>query len=93
MRPSGVYQHSGIEEEVQVDPQTYDSADANAIDEVNVAYDNVKEIDCLDLSKEGTELWEAGLKRYVFFLTCKNYAYIWERFGSYLSWFGSHNGG
>ena len=40
-----------------------DSADANAIEEVNVAYENVKEVDCLDLSKEGTDSWEAALRR------------------------------
>lgn len=35
------------------------------LQEVNVAYDNVKEVDCLDLSKEGTDSWEAALKRLV----------------------------
>jgi len=28
-------------------------ADANAIEEVNLAYENVKQVDCLDVSKEG----------------------------------------
>ena len=40
-----------------------DSADANAIEEVNVAYDNVKEVDCLDVTKEGTDAWDAAVKR------------------------------
>ncbi|CAJ0932236.1 unnamed protein product [Ranitomeya imitator] len=42
----------------------FDAADANAIEEVNLAYENVKEVDGLDVSKEGTEAWEAALKRY-----------------------------
>lgn len=32
-----------------------DAADANAIEEVNLAYENVKEVDCLDISKEGQD--------------------------------------
>ena len=40
-----------------------DAADASAIEEVNLAYDNVKEVDCLDTSKEGTDSWEASVKR------------------------------
>lgn len=32
--------------------------------QVNLAYENVKEVDGLDISKEGTEMWEAALKRY-----------------------------
>lgn len=42
----------------------FDAADANAIEEVNLAYENVKEVDGLDVSKEGTEAWEAAMKRY-----------------------------
>uniref|UniRef100_T1JGT9 Dynein heavy chain, cytoplasmic n=1 Tax=Strigamia maritima TaxID=126957 RepID=T1JGT9_STRMM len=41
-----------------------DVTDANAIEEVNLAYENVKEVDGLDISKEGTEAWEAAIKRY-----------------------------
>ena len=40
-----------------------DMADANAVNEVDMAYDNMKEVDGLDVSKEGTEVWEASLKR------------------------------
>lgn len=40
-----------------------DPADANAIQEVNLAYENVKEVDGLDLSKEGSDAWEAAIKR------------------------------
>ena len=39
-------------------------ADINAIEEVNLAYENVKVVDGLDISKEGTEGWEAALRRY-----------------------------
>ena len=39
-------------------------ADINAIEEVNLAYENVKVLDGLDISKEGTEGWEAALRRY-----------------------------
>jgi dynein heavy chain 1 len=38
--------------------------DVNAIDEVNMAYESVKEIDALDVSKEGQDVWELAMKRY-----------------------------
>lgn len=41
-----------------------DAADANAIEEVNLAYENVKEVECLDITKEGVEAWDAAVKRY-----------------------------
>ena len=41
-----------------------DASDANAVDEVNLAYENIKEIDCLDVSPEGTTSWEAANRRY-----------------------------
>lgn len=31
---------------------------------MNLAYENVKEVDGLDISREGSEMWEAALKRY-----------------------------
>ncbi|XP_046993439.1 dynein heavy chain, cytoplasmic isoform X2 [Schistocerca americana] len=40
------------------------AADANAIEEVNLAYENVKEVDCLDISREGLEAWDAAVRRY-----------------------------
>jgi len=48
-----------------------------------MAYDNVKEVDCLDVSKEGTEAWDAACKRYLSTVVCvwlilcltANYAY------------------
>ena len=42
-----------------------DPADANAIQEVNLAYENVKEVDGLDVSKDGSEAWEGAIKRFV----------------------------
>ena len=47
------------------EPVALDAADANAIEEVNLAYENVKEVDGLDVSKEGTDAWEAAVKRQV----------------------------
>ena len=37
--------------------------DVNAIDEVNLAYESVKEVDALDVSKEGQDAWEFAMKR------------------------------
>ncbi|XP_065175263.1 cytoplasmic dynein 1 heavy chain 1-like [Sycon ciliatum] len=42
----------------------FDTADANAIEEVNLAYEHVKEVDGLDLGKQGTDAWDAAQKRY-----------------------------
>lgn len=58
---------TGQEEEV-ADPMVLEPADANAIEEVNLAYENVKEVDVLDVSKEGTDAWEAAIKRYGYLL-------------------------
>ncbi|XP_070577189.1 cytoplasmic dynein 1 heavy chain 1-like [Ptychodera flava] len=52
------------EEAPKVNAMVLEAADANAIEEVNLAYENVKEVDGLDVSKEGTEAWEAAIKRY-----------------------------
>ncbi|KAI4467240.1 dynein heavy chain [Holotrichia oblita] len=46
------------------DAFTMDAADANAIVEVNLAYENVKEVDCLDITKEGQDAWDAAVQRY-----------------------------
>lgn len=45
-------------------PYSLEADDANAVEEVNLAYENVKEVDCLDITKEGSEAWEAAVKRY-----------------------------
>ncbi|XP_074602445.1 dynein heavy chain, cytoplasmic isoform X2 [Brevipalpus obovatus] len=41
-----------------------DTADLSAIEEVNLAYELVKEIDPLDITKEGNDSWEVAIKRY-----------------------------
>ncbi|XP_061071720.1 cytoplasmic dynein 1 heavy chain 1 isoform X1 [Conger conger] len=70
LRPqvSAVPQHSQGETveppDMKVAEVLFDAADANAIEEVNLAYENVKEVDGLDVSKEGMEAWEAAMKRY-----------------------------
>lgn len=35
----------------------------STLQEVNLAYENVKEVDCLDMSREGGEGWDAGVAR------------------------------
>jgi hypothetical protein len=42
-----------------------DSADSDAIDEVEHAYGDVKVIDYLDISEQGNLSWEAAKKRLV----------------------------
>ncbi|KAK5647577.1 hypothetical protein RI129_002469 [Pyrocoelia pectoralis] len=51
-------------ESTKQDTFSLDAADANAIEEVNVAYENVKEVDCLDISKDGQDAWDAAVQRY-----------------------------
>ena len=46
------------------DPLSLDQANSSAVHEVNLAYENVKEVDCLDMSREGAEAWEAAVARY-----------------------------
>ena len=46
-----------------------DSADNDAIDEVEHAYNDVKVIDYLDISEQGNNSWEAAKKRFVLVLT------------------------
>ncbi|XP_076442165.1 cytoplasmic dynein 1 heavy chain 1-like isoform X5 [Babylonia areolata] len=52
------------EQDMKTEPVVDEAADANAIEEVNLAYENVKEVDVLDVSKEGADAWEAAIKRY-----------------------------
>ena len=49
--------------DLQAVAASLDPADANAIEEVNLAYENTKDVDALDISKEGNEAWEAAMKR------------------------------
>ncbi len=41
-----------------------EAADLNAIEEVSLAYESVKVVDGLDVTKEGADAWEAAMKRY-----------------------------
>ena len=54
-----------VEDDAPAEPQMMDMADANAVQEVDMAYENFKDIDPLDISKEGDEAWENSRKRYV----------------------------
>ena len=45
-------------------PDLGDADELSAVREVNLAYENVKVVDCLDLSPEGVAAWEAALKRW-----------------------------
>lgn len=56
-------------------PYSLEANDANAIEEVNLAYENVKEVECLDITKEGSDAWDAAVKRYD------------ERIGNYFIYF------
>lgn len=62
-----------VEDEEAKPEALLDPADANAIQEVNLAYENVKEVDGLDVSKEGSEAWEAAIKRLVNFVFKMNW--------------------
>lgn len=65
LRPTKQQQNNTQNEQVESkQPFSLDAADANAVEEVNLAYENVKEVDCLDMTKEGTEAWDAAVKRY-----------------------------
>ena len=50
---------------------------------MNLAYENVKEVDGLDVSKEGLDSWEAAIKRlviwrhwYLVLFDVKNWVYV-----------------
>ncbi|CAG0908039.1 unnamed protein product [Cyprideis torosa] len=40
------------------------SADVKLSEEIDLAYEDVKEVDCLDITREGTEAWKAAVRRY-----------------------------
>ena len=42
-----------------------ETGEMTPVGQVDMAYDVVKEVDCLDVSDDGTTLWEAARKRYV----------------------------
>lgn len=47
---------------------TLNAPELSAIEQVNTAYENVKEVDCLDVSNDGTVAWEAAIRRLVCFV-------------------------
>ncbi|KAK3912297.1 Dynein heavy chain, cytoplasmic [Frankliniella fusca] len=63
-RPAESPPDGGDASNAKNDQLAVEAADANAIEEVNLAYENVKEVDCLDISREGSEAWEAAVRRY-----------------------------
>ncbi|XP_050421392.1 dynein heavy chain, cytoplasmic isoform X3 [Adelges cooleyi] len=63
LRPTA--QQSQIREDQDQGPVSLSPApDTSAIEEVNSAYENIKVVDCLDISREGVEAWEAAVARY-----------------------------
>jgi dynein heavy chain 1, cytosolic len=56
LRPTAV---QGGEKGTMADP-----ADQDAIEEVNLAYEDVKSVDVLDISPAGTQTWENAKRRY-----------------------------
>lgn len=63
MRPSSKGDSTESDKQKTTNRQTVEVTDDNAVEEVDIAYENFKEIDPLDVSKEGTEAWETALKR------------------------------
>ena len=64
MTQSTIEQAEQMQQERPAEVVALEAADTNAIEEVNLAYENVKEVDGLDISKEGIDSWEAAMKRY-----------------------------
>ncbi|VDK17416.1 unnamed protein product [Anisakis simplex] len=66
LRPAGGSIHSDtVNAEGDVEKTAaMNGADLSAIEQVNIAYENVKEVDCLDVSNDGTVAWEAAIRRY-----------------------------
>ncbi|CAL4060939.1 unnamed protein product, partial [Meganyctiphanes norvegica] len=62
LKPKKIY--SSSEEISDTGKYEMDKDDITAIDDVSLAYETVKEVDALDLSKEGLEMWQAAHKRY-----------------------------
>lgn len=46
--------------------QLLDEDELLAVKEVRLAYDNMKVVNCLDISSEGTAAWDAAYKRCVY---------------------------
>ena len=53
-----------LQEEVKTEAIALEAVDTNAIEEVNLACENVKEVDGLGITKEGSDVWETAVERY-----------------------------
>jgi dynein heavy chain 1 len=56
--------HDAVAEEVVPGPSMEEADDPNAIDDVEAAYESVKAVNPLDISKEGSDIWDEAIKRY-----------------------------
>ena len=54
-----------------------DTEELLAVREVQLAYDNMKVVDCLDLSPDGSAAWEAALKRCVLYAHTSTHVYMY----------------
>lgn len=67
MRPIGQKEEKQSDADVEK-TSTLNTPELSAIEQVNTAYENVKEVDCLDVSNDGTIAWEAAIRRLVCFV-------------------------
>lgn len=64
LRPSSAPSQQGGASRTQEQAEgALETDDVSAVREVKLAYENVKVVDCLDLTPEGVAAWEAALKR------------------------------
>ncbi|VDO27511.1 unnamed protein product [Onchocerca flexuosa] len=63
LRPVGQKGEKQADSDVEK-TSTLNAPELSAIEQVNTAYENVKEVDCLDVSNDGTIAWEAAIRRY-----------------------------
>ena len=55
---------SGFDRASSVSGHSIPVSEVNEIEEVDLAYELVKEVDALDMSKDGSDSWDASIKRY-----------------------------
>ena len=63
LRPAAPSSGSGQQPFAKQGDAGIETDDMSAVREVRLAYENVKVVDCLDLTPEGNASWEAALKR------------------------------
>uniref|UniRef100_A0A0N5AC29 DHC_N1 domain-containing protein n=1 Tax=Syphacia muris TaxID=451379 RepID=A0A0N5AC29_9BILA len=65
LRPAGtVSDDQKVGENTERSVPSMHAGDLGAIEQVNLAYENVKEVDCLDISSDGSAAWEDAVHRY-----------------------------